>query len=86
MLRLRASVIDTIGRLDSRIRDWLGEMLLTPASRARSQPIKPAMVEQEFDLSFLDYEERRMLEARINKRLGLQIEDVEALPEGETLQ
>ncbi len=69
-LRLKSQLIAAIGKLDSRIRDWLGEMLLTPASRSRAQPVRAMIEEQPLDLSVLDADERAALREMLAKRGG----------------
>lgn len=68
MLSLRLQCAKVLGDMDGRIRGWLGELLMTPASRARSQPVRPPIEEQEVDLSELDAEERVALRGILEKR------------------
>jgi len=68
MLHLRLQCAKVLGDMDGRIRGWLGELLMTPASRARTQPLRPPQIEEELDLSELDAEERRELRAILERR------------------
>ncbi len=68
LLMLRARVMDTMGRVDSRVRDWLSEMCLTPMSRSKAQPVRPVMEEERLDLSELDKDERQQLRDMLAKR------------------
>lgn len=68
MLSLRLQCAKILGDMDGRIRGWLGELLMTPASRARTQPLRPPAEEQELDLSELDAEERAALRGILEKR------------------
>ncbi len=68
MIRLRTQCISAVGKLDSRIREWLNEMLLTPASRSRAKPERGLLEEQPLDLSVLDADERAALREMLAKR------------------
>lgn len=68
LMRLRVQVINAVGKLDSRIREWLTEMLLTPSSRSRAQPSRLAAEEMPLDLSVLDADERAALREMLSKR------------------
>lgn len=68
LMRLRTQCISAVSKLDARIRDWLTEMLLTPASRSRAQPSRAIPEEMPLDLSVLDADERAALREMLSKR------------------
>jgi hypothetical protein len=68
LILLRARVSDALGRIDSRVRDWLSEMCLTPMSRSKAQPVRAELEEEKLDLSALDADERQALREMLAKR------------------
>ncbi len=68
LILLRAKVSDALGRIDSRVRDWLSEMCLTPMSRSKAQPVRAELEEEKLDLSALDADERQSLREMLAKR------------------
>ncbi len=68
LLMMRAKVTDTLSRLDVRVKDWLGEMLMTPMSRSKAQPVRAEVEQQRMDLSELDKDERQQLREMLVKR------------------
>lgn len=84
VLGLRLSAAKVLSDLDSRIRAWLGEMLMTPASRARAGAVQAAIPEPELDLSELDAEERAQLRNMLKRRQ--QLTDGRSNGSGRTIQ
>lgn len=64
----KARILDVLGSMDSRIRAWLGEMLLLPSARSRAQPTRLPAPETALDLSELDADERAALRGMLEKR------------------
>lgn len=68
LVRARADLVGALGGMDSRIRAWLSDLLLTPYARARAQPARAMVEEQALDLSALDADERAALREMIERR------------------
>lgn len=64
----RARAITAIRGLDTNLRAWLSEMLLTPASRARTTPVLAPPAEKTIDFSQLDADERQALREMLERR------------------
>jgi phage terminase small subunit len=80
-LRLRA--LQTIRSLDGSLRSWLGDMLMTPSSRARTTPVLAPPPEATIDFSMLDVDERQALREMLEKRRD---QPVAVKPNGRLLQ